>query len=162
MCENARHFSAYAADIWAAGVCLFTFTTGRLPFYSDNPSDLFRMILEDTIDYDNIIDVTGEKIHMSSKLRRLLQLILKKNPNERAGLGDCMSHSFLSLAVEQRHDILGTELERSKLRELIISEEDIRKAFATAKLADTTAIITKAAKLRSYLWRARSRLSEST
>ncbi|EEC44381.1 predicted protein, partial [Phaeodactylum tricornutum CCAP 1055/1] len=43
MCEGG-HFSGYAADIWAAGVCLYIFVTGKLPFFSNVPLDLFDMI----------------------------------------------------------------------------------------------------------------------
>ena len=42
MCKmDGGSFSGYAADIWAAGVCLYVFVTGTLPFYSDDPSELY-------------------------------------------------------------------------------------------------------------------------
>jgi serine/threonine protein kinase len=37
-------YSGYAADVWAAGVCLFVFTYGFLPFYHQQPLPLFELI----------------------------------------------------------------------------------------------------------------------
>merc|ERR1712071_124630 len=142
-------YSGYAADMWAAGICLFILATGKLPFYCIDSFLLFHMIARDEIDYENFKDSHGEKIFMSMCLSRLLQIILTKDPDKRAGIGDCLSHPFLRLAREQRLDLLGAELDRSKLRKLIISEEDIRKAFAKEKFDKTIHTIKFISKMKS-------------
>jgi len=161
MCdERGGTFSAYSADIWAAGICLYIFVTGKVPFYSDDPSELFESISDDEIDFETLTDSMGEKLHLSSKLIRLLRMILTKNPLQRAGVGDLLSHPFLAYARETRMFTLGPEIERSRGKKLYVSEEQIRKAFSMAKMMEATAILTKAAKFKKSLRNVRKRLSE--
>ena len=37
-------YNAFAADVWAAGVCLWVFRFGTPPFYNTDPSNLFLEI----------------------------------------------------------------------------------------------------------------------
>ena len=81
MCsENAGPFSGYAADLWAAGICLFIFTTGYLPFYSTIPTQLFDQIAHSNINYEKYPD-------MSPNLVSILKSVLEKDPQKRAGVG---------------------------------------------------------------------------
>ena len=43
MCRTGP-FSAYAADVWATGVCVFVFVAAKLPFWGESPGDLFDAI----------------------------------------------------------------------------------------------------------------------
>lgn len=44
-------YDPFAADVWAAGVTLYCFLYGQLPFYSVSEFDLFRSISNDAVDF---------------------------------------------------------------------------------------------------------------
>lgn len=125
MCEGSQAFSGYAADMWAAGVCLYIFVTGRLPWYSEIPTDLFGMIGDAEIDYSGL--------GLSNSLIDLLKRCLEKCPGKRAGVGDCLKHPFLQVARAKRIRRLSTEFENSNKRKIVLNEDDIR-AVCTKKL----------------------------
>ena len=125
MCEGSQAFSGYAADMWAAGVCLYIFVTGRLPWYSEIPTDLFEMIGAAEIDYSGL--------GLSNSLIDLLKRCLEKCPGKRAGVGDCLKHPFLQVARAKRIRRLSTEFENSNKRKIVLNEDDIR-AVCTKKL----------------------------
>jgi serine/threonine protein kinase len=50
MCAK-EPFSGYGADIWAAGIVLFIMLTGDLPYYDENPTDLFDKITDQPIPF---------------------------------------------------------------------------------------------------------------
>ena len=120
MCaEEGGAFSGYAADLWAAGVCLYIFVTGHLPFFSDAPIELFNMIAGENVSY--------EGFNLSKNLVDLLKRLLEKDANKRAGVGDSLKHPFLQRAREQRIVDLDDEFEKSVNKKLILGDEDIRK-----------------------------------
>ena len=121
MCEGSKKFSGYAADMWAAGVCLYIFVTGKLPFYSEIPTELFEIISKAEIDVD--------KLGLSHQLVDLLKRCLEKDPDKRAGVGECLSHPFLKQARRKRIKQLSLELESSRRRKIVLSEHDIKTAF---------------------------------
>jgi len=121
MAAGETKFSGFAADMWAAGICLYIFASGKLPFYSENPPELFESIVED--------DVPFAGMGFSNALLDLLKTALNKDANERAGVGDCLNHPFLTVAREKRVNQLSVALDKSRKRNLIVSEEDVRKAF---------------------------------
>ncbi|KAL9188669.1 hypothetical protein ACHAXT_007047 [Thalassiosira profunda] len=123
MCaENSLVFSGYACDIWAAGVCLYTFATGHLPFYSEIPLKLFDMIADADVKYDDV--------KLSSDLLDLLKNVLAKDPSARAGIGDCLQHPYCKEAREQRLKELGEEVEQHEA--VVVKQEDVRKAVTKA------------------------------
>lgn len=124
MCVGFQKFSGYAADMWAAGVCLYIFVTGKLPFYSEVPTELFETITEAKIDFE-ILD-------LSPQLIDLLKRCLEKDPGKRAGVGDCLKHPFLQKARETRIRQLSTEFEMSKKRKIVLSEQDVKMVCTTS------------------------------
>ena len=74
MCK-AEPFSGYSSDMWAAGICLYVFVTGLLPFYSENPTDLFEMIEKAEIGYPGT---------MSEDLKGVLRDVLNSDPTKRS------------------------------------------------------------------------------
>lgn len=126
MCSSSSYFSGYASDMWAAGVCLYIFVTGKLPFFSDIPTELFDLISE--------ADVPYKGLGLSNSLIDLLQMTLEKDPTKRAGVGDCLKHPFLQVARTTRIRQLSEEFSRSRNLNTAVEEEDIRKVRAVAVL----------------------------
>ena len=123
MCEGSL-FSGYAADMWAAGVCLYIFVTGKLPFYSNVPLELMDSIKKAEVPYKDL--------ELSENLQELLQMTLEKDPSKRAGVGDCMKHPFLLLARAQRIHQLSSELAKSIATDTNVEERDIRAVSLNA------------------------------
>jgi serine/threonine protein kinase len=154
MCEGSQAFSGYAADMWAAGVCLYIFVTGKLPFYSEVPHELFDMIASAEVPYSGL--------GLSNSLVDLLKRCLEKNPNKRAGVGDCLKHPFLQIAREKRIRQLGEEFEISKKRKIVISDEDIRSAFRAVTSVPVQVLRSAGKKIQESLAHTRDRFSIST
>ncbi|KAL3912810.1 MAG: hypothetical protein SGARI_000964, partial [Bacillariaceae sp.] len=154
MCEGSQSFSGYAADMWAAGVCLYIFVTGKLPFYSENPHDLFEMIASAEIDYAGL--------GLSNALLDLLKRCLQKDPSKRAGVGDCLQHPFLQMAREKRIRELGDEFEISKKKKIVISDEDIKSAFRAVTSVPVQVLRSAGKKIQESIAHTRDRFSMST
>jgi serine/threonine protein kinase len=118
MCQgNGQQFSLYAADIWAAGLCLYIFVTGKLPFYSESPIELMELIKNGDVPYDGL--------QLSHNLRELLSMTLQKDPALRAGVGDCLKHPLLLLPRAERVQQLSVELAISRATNTVVDESDI-------------------------------------
>jgi len=149
MCaEDSLVFSGYACDIWAAGICLYVFTTGELPFYTEIPLLLFDTIAEANVKLD--------KYKMSKDLKDLLKKVLTKDPSARAGVGDCLKHPFCQQARLQRIRELGDDVENQD--EVVVNKEDIRKAFSQTKKGTLRGLVSGVSKRILYL---KSRLSNT-
>ncbi len=128
MCSTeAKAFSGYAADLWAAGVCLHIFTTGKLPFFALNPSHLFDMIAHNEVQYDSL--------DLSNDLKGLLRKLLTKDPTLRAGVGDCLKHKFCEDARAQRTRTLGEKFQQSA-GEIVLTEKEIDLALSVTMKSD--------------------------
>eukprot|EP00586_Coscinodiscus_wailesii_P005926 CAMPEP_0172489400 /NCGR_PEP_ID=MMETSP1066-20121228/19360_1 /TAXON_ID=671091 /ORGANISM="Coscinodiscus wailesii, Strain CCMP2513" /LENGTH=559 /DNA_ID=CAMNT_0013257213 /DNA_START=198 /DNA_END=1877 /DNA_ORIENTATION=- len=137
MCmEETGPFSGYAADIWAAGICLHIFVTGRLPFFSTIPIELFDMIARAEVDYD--------RDEMSANLIDVLSLVLERDPQKRAGIGDLLKHPFCDRARNERSRSLCKELHESSIHELVVKDEDVKKAFSIVKMSKVVRVFKKA------------------
>ncbi|KAK1741723.1 serine/threonine-protein kinase [Skeletonema marinoi] len=132
MCaEDSLSFSGFACDVWAAGVCLYIFATGKVPFFSDIPMKLFDMIAEANLNLDNI--------GLSDELVDLLRKVLAKDPFVRAGVGDCLSHSFCAKAREDRICALGEDVLTHK--EIVVNSDDLDHAFSNASMLSIRGLV---------------------
>ena len=113
-------FSGYASDLWSAGICLYIFASGKLPFYSEDPSALFSKIA------DADVPLQGEDCHFSEELKSLLSMILQRDPEKRAGIGDCLKHPFCERARRERVKFLGEEINLSLLKKIIVQREHVK------------------------------------
>ena len=137
MCEeNSLVFSGYACDIWAAGVCLHIFATGKLPFYSEIPMQLFDMIAE--------ANIALEGLKLTEKLKDLLSKILAKDPSKRAGVGDILQHTFCNEARLQRINQLGEVVEKHD--EVLVTRNDMKQAFSSTKKSSMREIARRVSK----------------
>eukprot|EP00984_Skeletonema_dohrnii_P000835 scaffold248_cov127-Skeletonema_dohrnii-CCMP3373.AAC.20 len=146
--EDSLSFSGFACDVWAAGVCLYIFATGKVPFFSDIPMKLFDMIAEANLNLDNI--------GLSDELVDLLRKVLAKDPFVRAGVGDCLSHSFCTKAREDRISALGEDVQMNK--EIVVNSDDLDHAFSNASKLSVRGLVEN---VSSRFQTMRKRLSSS-
>jgi len=76
-----------AADIWSAGVVLYTMLVGHLPFQSDNVG----LLLQSIVSADPVIPA-----QVSSDARSLLTGLLKKDPKSRMTIPRILAHPWLA------------------------------------------------------------------
>lgn len=133
MCNSDfKVFSGYAADLWAAGVCLYIFTTGKLPFFSMVPSELFGLIEKADLQYD--------ALELSTTLKELLAMMLEKDPSSRAGVGDCLKHEFCKKARGQRINELGTEFHESE-RDIVLTNDELLTVSSLPQIFDKNQLL---------------------
>ncbi|OHT10183.1 hypothetical protein TRFO_20555 [Tritrichomonas foetus] len=88
-------------DVWAAGKKNYAMVTGNLPFFSENMTEVCRMIVED--------DVIKKK-HVSQGLNDLLSALKKKSPKLRPALGDVLQKKIIAEALKEHHNICKKKL----------------------------------------------------
>ncbi|OQR87508.1 ser/thr kinase [Achlya hypogyna] len=85
-CCTGVAFDPFKADIWAIGVTLYVFVTGRLPFQAETTKELFEVIVAQPIE----LPVT-----VSADAADLLLCLLEKDPSQRATLETLEYHPWL-------------------------------------------------------------------
>ena len=83
---SGHEYDPEKSDLWSAGVTLFNMLTGRLPFIEKNIKDLYRKIVDGSVDYPSFL---------SREAIDLLQNILKTNPKSRFNFKEVFSHSWM-------------------------------------------------------------------
>ncbi|CAM9635459.1 unnamed protein product, partial [Scytosiphon promiscuus] len=60
--EQQGTYNAFAADVWAAGVCLWVFRFGTPPFYNTDPTNLFVEICRQPLLFPGNVDEGDEEL----------------------------------------------------------------------------------------------------
>eukprot|EP00607_Mallomonas_marina_P009173 CAMPEP_0182421660 /NCGR_PEP_ID=MMETSP1167-20130531/7101_1 /TAXON_ID=2988 /ORGANISM="Mallomonas Sp, Strain CCMP3275" /LENGTH=270 /DNA_ID=CAMNT_0024599003 /DNA_START=254 /DNA_END=1063 /DNA_ORIENTATION=- len=88
MCDEEKateKYSAYAADVWAAGVILWVIQFSTLPFFGSSPDEIFHCITG---------DLPSPPGRRSPEVMTLLTDILTKDPNKRPTFLDCQKYEW--------------------------------------------------------------------
>jgi len=81
-------YSGFPVDIWAAGVCMFIFVNGELPFWGDNTDEVFEDIMNSELK-------PGQ--NSSPQLSKALAKILDKDPSSRATIEDIVADPYFGI-----------------------------------------------------------------
>lgn len=89
MCGDdiATPYSAYLADVWAAGICLWIFIFGELPFYKPDPEELFEVIYT--------AELPPLPSNKSPELQQLLFAMLSKEVSTRPSSEQCEKFDWI-------------------------------------------------------------------
>lgn len=93
-------YSALKADVWAAGVVLFTMICGQLPFWNTNPGKLFEQIMSTT----RSTAPFEFPIPVSQPLRHLFEMMFTSDTADRPTFAQCRSCEWLEGAVNENTD----------------------------------------------------------
>jgi len=86
-----KTFNGFAVDLWALGVCLLIFVTGKVPFFSEDMEKLYSMITDDP--------VTIPK-NLSADVTRVLKALLEKDVGKRWTLDLLKKDSWININNE--------------------------------------------------------------
>jgi serine/threonine protein kinase len=116
---SGNGYSAFKADIWAAGCVLYLMTFGVPPFGSTSNStmDLFDSVQNDPLTFPFHLSCDPSATKDSNELYDLLTGILgKKKEEERLTLEQICKHEFLSLSFEKSSLDFTYQQENDKFR----------------------------------------------
>ena len=116
--EDGSKFSAYMADVWAAGVILYTMMIGQLPFWNVEPDSLFELIVSTQTTKLKPPYPTG----ISTAYCELLEAMLTPNPTIRPSFEACERFEWL-----QQHSNAENENKLNECSSTLIDRENFSK-----------------------------------
>lgn len=81
-----RECNDYRADIWAAGIILYSMSFGAFPFYAESHDALFYQILNSSPVYP---------AHSNPEVRNLISSLLEKDPAQRLTTSEILQSSWI-------------------------------------------------------------------
>lgn len=88
---EGKEFRGEPVDIWAAGVTLYTFIYGKLPFAGGNVMKLYSSIREDPVPFNH-----PREPPPSTALLDVLSSLLDKDPSRRATVSSLRRHEWVT------------------------------------------------------------------
>eukprot|EP00753_Platysulcus_tardus_P016145 PLAT5429.2.p2 GENE.PLAT5429.2~~PLAT5429.2.p2 ORF type:complete len:300 (+),score=135.70 PLAT5429.2:3-902(+) len=89
---SGDEYNAYAADVWALGVTLWTFCFGTVPFWAEGVSELLDTIKDAEVEVPDDAD---------ADLADLLRGMLNKDTSERLTLEAILEHPWMARGLEE-------------------------------------------------------------
>lgn len=124
-----------AADIWSAGVLLYTMVTGKLPFYDRDMQQMLRKILfSQPVFPDNI----------SFQCQQLIRQMLMKSPQDRIKMADIKEHPwfedteykqllYFNFTQDKKFIVLGDNLKEEDIdNDIVVKLQEL--GFDTSQL----------------------------
>lgn len=113
--DNA--FKGQAVDIWAAGVTLYVFVFGRVPWSPPSIPELYEMIKTEDVPFPTDVAISAE-------LKDLLTKLLQKDPAQRITITDIRQHPWVLKTARPL-----PSREENCAEEISVSEDEIKGAF---------------------------------
>lgn len=123
--HSANAYSAYSADVWAAGVCLWIFVFGALPFWAPGPSHLPDPIFEEILSCK--ISPPTFPSRRSPELCDLLLAIFTVSPQDRPTFQDLSRFDWI-----QQHTQDEIEMRLNAISSVPVDCSDIHLDAKTA------------------------------
>lgn len=92
--RSRQSYSGLGADMWSAGIALYTLLVGRYPFHDINPTAIFRKIC--CVDY-RVPDT------VSARAKGLIHSLLQKKPVERLTAEQVLQHPWFTYEAKNHN-----------------------------------------------------------
>jgi serine/threonine protein kinase len=127
-----QKYTGYKADIFSAGVILFTLVRGIFPFMSSTADDQFykHHLSKDYASYWAAVEGEGA----SKQFKDLIQIMLAHDPDERPSLEKLKAHPWMTLNSAKTDDQL-----KVSVAEIMMKQREDRRQEKEAKAASTGA-----------------------
>lgn len=86
MIEDTKEGHGTSADFWSLGIFAYVIMTLTTPFFSENRDELFKMILNDPVPWDTVIEIIDSKAMMFIKAVSYNYFLIKKITNQNKNL----------------------------------------------------------------------------
>jgi hypothetical protein len=117
--NKTNRYSAYAADVWAAGICLWIFIYGTLPFWSAAPHDIFNLILQTKTSFPEVPSQKSPEFH------EILQKMLEPDAKLRPSFEDCENLTWI-----QKYTVIEVERKLSRASSSVVDRKKVDTANA--------------------------------